>query len=111
MRMSDTTHYPAVSLAKEITLLFYTGRERANRSFVASIINSQCKILKKIHGAGIRPKIVSLCRGQLHVDAKEAFTSKLVKLFEILICKCEMMFLLLFDLASLQMLFAVMELT
>src|SRR6218665_1732188 len=84
----DVRNYPAVSLAKDIYPKILEKWGRANRSFVAPIINSQPRILKKIQESWEETKNISLGRGKL--DVKEAFTPKLDKLFDILNCKCEM---------------------
>lgn len=83
----DVRNYPAASIAKDIYPKLLEIWERANSSFVAPVLNSRVTILQKIQGSWEQTKNISLGRGNLYV--KEAFTSKLDHLLDILNCKCK----------------------
>ena len=83
-------NYPADSLAKDIHPELLEKWGRANRCFVVTIVNSWVTILKKIQDSWEQAQNISL--GKRKINTKEAFTSKLDKLFDILNYKCTIVF-------------------
>lgn len=83
----DIRNYSAASVAKDIYPEVLEKWERANSLFVTPVLNSRITILNKIQSSWEQAKNISLGRGKL--DVKEAFASKLDKLFDILNCKCD----------------------
>ena len=83
----NVRNYPAANLANDIYPEVLEQWRRANSAFISPIINSRVTIVKKIQQNWELAKNISLGRGKL--DVKEAFASKLEKLFDILNCKCD----------------------
>ena len=91
----DLRNYTGAGIAKDIYPKVLEKWERANSLFVTPVLNSRTTILNKIESSWEQAKNISLGRGT--VGVKEAFTSKLDRLFDILNCKCNILFCSEFD--------------
>lgn len=83
----NVKNYPAITHAKDFYPKMLEKWELANSCFVVPILNSRVTVMKKIEENWEKAKNISLGRGKLEV--KETFIATLDKLFDILICKCE----------------------
>ena len=88
----DLRNYTGAGIANDIYPKGLENCERENSLFVTFVLNSRTTILNKIESSWEQAKNISLIRGT--VGVKEAFTSKLDRLFDILNYKCNILFLL-----------------
>ena len=84
---ADKRNYSSSSLANDIYNELIMIWQRANTGFQVPVLNSKVTVVKRIQDVWEKANDISLGRGKLAL--KEAFISKLDKLFDITNCKCD----------------------